>query len=88
MIELTNARYQMEFCGGGDSWRIMGDAINHPVFGDSEVQPSTPISCDKENKTFTTASGKVYHVTSFSMKEEDFWKQVEQDIDKGGYEIH
>lgn len=86
MIELNNARYYMDLSCGGDTWRIIGEALNHPVYGNSEVQPSTPVSFDKLNQTFETASGKIYHVASFSMSEDKFWEQVEKDVLNKGYE--
>lgn len=87
MIEIYNVRYYMELGCGSDAWRIVCQAENHPVFGNSEVRPSTPISYDKELKTFQSASGNVYHINSFQMNESDFWEQMEKDSNKG-YELH
>jgi hypothetical protein len=87
MIELNHARYHMDLGCGSDTWRIIGEALNHPVYGNLEVQPSTPVSCDKSNRTFESASGKNYHVLSFSMPEDKFWEQVEKDILNKGYEV-
>jgi len=86
IIEIENIRYFMSMGCGIDSWRIVGNAIDHPVYGYSEVQPSTPVSFNREEKTFKTYSGKTYKIVSFSMNEEDFWKALELSVVEKGYE--
>jgi len=78
----------MELRGGGDIWRIFGEAFGHPDFpaGDT-VCPSSPVSFDETTDNFTTASGRVYHIVSYQDKN-NFVEQILKDVGNRGYEVH
>lgn len=88
MIEIYNLRYFMELRGGGDVWKLVGDAPGHPNAIEGKICPSTPVSLDKENKIFTTYSGRQYKIMSFGENDAEVLAQIEQDIVNGGYEVH
>lgn len=89
MTKIHNARYQMELRGGGDVWRIAGEAEGHPdVSLGNTVFPSTPTFFDEINDTFVTASGREYHIVSYQWKKEEFVKQILKDIKNQGFEVH
>lgn len=88
-VRIHNVRYQMEIRGGGDIWRIHGEAENHPDIPSGRVVlPTNPKSYDRITKRFVTNSGRVYEIISFGQKEADFTTQIEKDIANGGFEYH
>jgi len=89
VVYISEVRYYMEIRGGGDIWRIIGKAQNHPAVGVGEyVLPTNPKSYDPKTLRFTTNTGRVYEIVSFAEPEIKFEKQILKDIEKGGYEIH
>ena len=91
VVYVSDVRYYMEMRGGGDIWRIIAKAQNHPAVNPGEyVLPTNPKSYNKNTKRFTTNSGRVYEIVSFAQdqSEEKFEQQILKDIEKGGYEIH
>lgn len=79
---LERTCYFMQMRLDGDVWRIYG------VVDDMELLPSPPISFDKEKNIFET-NNTIYHVVSWGTMtkciDEEFWKQIEQDIKESGF---
>jgi hypothetical protein len=78
----------MELGSGRDTWRLKGYCPNHPRLEPGELMPSTPVSFDEENETFTTLSGSTYKIVSYDGKKEEVIEQIKKDISNGGYEKH
>ncbi len=89
VVYISEVRYHMELRAGGDVWRIIGKAQNHPVVeSGGYILPTNPKSYDPKTLRFTTNSGRLYEIVSFAQPEITFEKQILKDIEKGGYEIH
>jgi len=74
--------YFMQMRFDGDAWRI------HGVVDGFELMPSRPISFDKDKNIFETKN-TIYSVVSWGTMtkciDEEFWKQIEQDIKESGF---
>jgi hypothetical protein len=83
MIE--KACYFMQTRLDGDTWRI------HGVVDGMELMPSRPIGFDKDKNIFETKN-TIYKVVSWGTMtkciDEEFWKQVEQDIKESRQRIN
>ncbi len=89
MVDLYEARYQMEMGCGSDSWRLYGVAIGHPQIKDGDiVMTSSPVSFDENGDILTTASGRVYKIVSYLDSRDKTIGQIKEDIKKGGFELH
>ena len=74
--------YFMQNRSDGEVWRIYGAVDN------MELMPSRPISFDRERNIFETKN-TIYKIVSWGTAtkciDEEFWKQIEQDIIEGGF---
>lgn len=83
MKPLFYVAYKMDLGCGMDLWKIFGlDEDGRGKF------ISSPVYYDSTEKIITTKSGSKYKVMNFLQNEEEFVKQIENDIKNGGYEVH
>lgn len=85
--QIQDFRYVVEMGCGLDMWRPCGHVLNHPNFPDGHfVYTSTPVELDEQNLKFTTASGRVYQIVSFSDDQTKVLDQIKKDIANKGSE--
>jgi len=85
MTIIDECCYSMNLGCGRDVWAICGNVHNHPLFSPGQfIFTSTPVSYDINDDTFTTKSGRKYHIASYQGSKEKFAEQINKDI-KSGY---
>ena len=84
--QLYNARFQIEFGCGKDTWRIHGNCPERSKSIDNDVvMPSTPKSFDPETNIMLTISGSIYEIVSYENKNR-FIEDISKCIENGAYE--
>ena len=84
--QLYNARFQIQFGCGKDTWRIHGNCPERSKSIDNDVvMPSTPKSYDPETNIMKTISGSTYEIVSYYNKEK-FIEEINKCIEKGCFE--
>jgi len=87
MITLENWRYLVQFGCIKDCWRLNGNVYGHPNHDEgASIFPSTPKSLDRETRILTTVSGTQYYLGNAEGDENEWFAQLEKDIERGGFE--
>lgn len=87
IVRLENWRYTVLMAGGfrGDSWRLTGNAYDHPDYANGhEVHTSTPVELDEVTLVVKTASGRTYQLCRCAGKLEEQLQYIREDIQRGG----
>jgi hypothetical protein len=88
MYQLFNVRFEIEFGGGFDVWRIFGNCPEHPTSRTGDIMPSRPVEFNPETNVFKTISGSTYEIVNYSMNKEKFIEEINECISRGSYSTH
>lgn len=80
--EIYNVRYIMAPGCCFDIWRLSSGSST------SVMYHSTPVSFDEDKDILMTASGSVYHISSYGDVKSKVVEQIKSDIANMGFEVH